>query len=572
MEHPWGLPLSQYLNKPISKRHKSFPVTHEEAQRSIEQLLSPDYVSISTLENLLLLSRFPRHLRGLDCPEMIPRCIEHLKRYCREYRIFEYAYGYLCLRALCLVLDIAVLSHFNAFETQPEFLDLDANADILSETATNLLLRILKPGPKDHLAASLLKWHRLPGGAQAVCLPSAGGLSASDTEFIAYELGNDAKSFSSIVRRTSFPGLDTLLCVMTLRYYGLSDPSEKVNYGRQLRNITFRYNLSAPPNERLIVSHNCAIAFESFQQGEPSFSVDLEDTQGLLNSYTSRFALPEAESSTGLRTLQAMSEKLSPDLTPVVGELAAPFVNVGLSHIWRALDEWSLSGGAVSFLGFATTVLGQTTRLLRNILTARSHKLSAARVLFSNRVVDLFGRLILSITSLGSRPASLQDRCGNVSADGQLKEWDLMMNEIRDLSGAMASLGYREIHEATQIAYTWLKVREHVGTLPFLISSPDESYLNRCSTCAETWLKLGEHLRFMGVKMQQRGWVQCWYPLCAETTPDDIGARLSCSGCRVANYCGVYCQKADWLSGGWRSHHNTCAWYRKNPRPSATRW
>ncbi|KAG9084163.1 hypothetical protein FRC06_004188 [Ceratobasidium sp. 370] len=439
---------------------------------------------------------------------MIPRCVAHIKRYCSEHRIFEYAYGYLCLRALCLVLDIAILSHFNAFETQPEFLDLDADADILSETATNLLSRILKPGPIDPLAASLLKWHMPPGDTQAVCLPSAGGLSASDTEFITYELGNDVKSFSSIVRRTSFPGLATLLCVMTLHHFSIPDVSEKVNYGRQLRNITFRYNLASPPNERLIVSHNCAIAFESFQQDEPSFSVDLEDAQGLLKSYTPRFTAPESESSTNLGTLRAMSEKLFPDITPELGEFAAPFVNAGFSHIWRVVDQSSGSSDTISFLGFATTVLGQTSRLLRGVLTARTHKFSVVRVLFSNRIVDLFGRFVLSITSLESRTpkASSQDRCGVVSADGPLKQWDLMMDEIRNLSGAMVSLGYREIYEARQIAYTWIKVREQIGTLPFLVSSPDEGYLNRCSNCSDTWLKLGERLNLMGVMMQQRGW------------------------------------------------------------------
>ncbi|KAG8739942.1 hypothetical protein FRC10_004969 [Ceratobasidium sp. 414] len=297
---------------------------------------------------------------------MIPRCVAHLKRYCSEHRvtnlqIFEHAYGYLCLRALCLVLDIAVLSHFNAFETEPEFLDLEADVDIVSETATSLLLRILKPGPKDPLAASLLKWHKLPGDDQIVCLPSAGGLSAPDMEFVAHELGNDVKSFSSIVRRTSVPGLATLLCVITLHYCGLPDASDKVNYGRQLRDITFRYNLASPPHERQIISHNCAVAFESFQQVEPSFSVDLEDAQGLLKSYTSRFTAPESEGSTSLVTLRAMSEKLFPDITPEVGELAAPFVNAGCSQIWRVLDEWSASSDMLSLLGFATTVLGQTT-------------------------------------------------------------------------------------------------------------------------------------------------------------------------------------------------------------------
>ncbi len=134
-----------------------------------------------------------------------------------------------------------------------------------------------------------------------------------------------------------------------------------MNYGRQLRNITFRYNIASPPNERLIVSHGCAIAFESFQQGEPNFSVDLEDVQGLLKSYTPRFTAPEIEISTSLGTLRAMSEKLFPDITAEVGELAAPFINAGFSQIWRVVDEWTVSGDTAPFLGFATTIIGQTT-------------------------------------------------------------------------------------------------------------------------------------------------------------------------------------------------------------------
>ncbi|KAG8724560.1 hypothetical protein FRC09_017269 [Ceratobasidium sp. 395] len=228
MESLWGLPLSQYLNKPLSKRNKSFHVTYEEAQRSIEQLLSFEHVTVSTLENLILLSRFPRYLQGLNCPGTIPKCIKILKTYCSEHQLFERAYGYLCLRALCLVLDVAVLTHFNAFETHPVFLEFDSDVDILSDTAATLLARALEPGPNDPLMTGLLKYYTLPGDTQLVCLPSAGGISVSDTKFIIDELRDDAKTFSVIIRRAAIPGLATLLSVTMSHFWSLTNASEFV--------------------------------------------------------------------------------------------------------------------------------------------------------------------------------------------------------------------------------------------------------------------------------------------------------------------------------------------------------
>jgi hypothetical protein len=123
------------------------------------------------------------------------------------------------------VLDVAVLSHYNAFETQPELLDLDHGQNTLSATVTGFLSRILKPGSQDPLTNGLIRWHKLPNGTERVLLPSAGGFSVRDATFITEELCNDIKSFSSTIQRTAIPGMVTLLCVMELHRQGASETS-----------------------------------------------------------------------------------------------------------------------------------------------------------------------------------------------------------------------------------------------------------------------------------------------------------------------------------------------------------
>jgi hypothetical protein len=93
MENRWGLPLAQYLNKTLAKRHGAYHVTLDEARRSTSQLQTDDYVSISVLEDILLLARFPRHLQMLHCPEMIQGCVRILKNYCDNHRVRGYVFS-----------------------------------------------------------------------------------------------------------------------------------------------------------------------------------------------------------------------------------------------------------------------------------------------------------------------------------------------------------------------------------------------------------------------------------------------------------------------------------------------
>ncbi|KIO24134.1 hypothetical protein M407DRAFT_26488 [Tulasnella calospora MUT 4182] len=50
------------------------------------------------------------------------------------------------------------------------------------------------------------------------------------------------------------------------------------------------------------------------------------------------------------------------------------------------------------------------------------------------------------------------------------------------------------------------------------------------------------------------GWHKC--PLYGEDTTG-LGIKISrCRGCKLATYCSLACQKADWKAGG---HHLVCA-------------
>jgi hypothetical protein len=120
-----------------------------------------------------------------------------------------------------------------------------------------------------------------------------------------------------------------------------------------------------------------------------------------------------------------------------------------------------------------------------------------------------------------------------------------MMNEIGNMSDAIESLAYRDVGETIRDAYgDWLKVMRHIQIQPHHHEVPLDAHISHLQTCNETWLKFGKALQAMGARRQERGWTQCWFPRCPEATPNDVGARLTCSGCKVANYCGIYCQKA----------------------------
>jgi hypothetical protein len=116
---------------------------------------------------------------------------------------------------------------------------------------------------------------------------------------------------------------------------------------------------------------------------------------------------------------------------------------------------------------------------------------------------------------------------------------------ISQLHRYMTLPAYRSILAASEENYCdWLKVMRLIQRQHFFYESPGERYSKHISECSEAWTKLGKFFQFVGSNQQAKRWVPCSYPRCPEATLYGIGARISCSGCNVAHYCGVYCQKA----------------------------
>ncbi|CAE6419444.1 unnamed protein product [Rhizoctonia solani] len=118
-QHPvYGPRLDAYLNSRqvgvgVSRFQTEAP-SEMEIRRAIDTLEEPWNVSCATFEAILAMERSPEcgflHLLLESDIEVFPACIQLLRSYCNEGRLFDYAYGYLCLQVISLAVNVAKLA------------------------------------------------------------------------------------------------------------------------------------------------------------------------------------------------------------------------------------------------------------------------------------------------------------------------------------------------------------------------------------------------------------------------------------------------------------------------------
>ncbi|KAG8744303.1 hypothetical protein FRC10_010375 [Ceratobasidium sp. 414] len=214
MDEIWGPPLKEYFNYSNDQPGPLSPVrrtasSSRDVLAAIEQLKNMEEISFQALENVLEIERHPPLLKYMRGQGMIPACIALVRNCHQKRKLLNCAYGYLSLRALCLVLEMCVIAHHPVFGASSE---VGTGVNTLSESVANTL-----PG---QIATSrdsntpFLVWESSSSTAEPEVFPFAGGLTASDTPFLINALFGDRDVLLDVCLKFGLPGLSALLVIL----------------------------------------------------------------------------------------------------------------------------------------------------------------------------------------------------------------------------------------------------------------------------------------------------------------------------------------------------------------------
>ncbi|KDN40809.1 hypothetical protein RSAG8_07827, partial [Rhizoctonia solani AG-8 WAC10335] len=233
-EDRYGPKLEQYLHAGYFDPAQREPPTHDEALGAIEALREDLNVTYEDFETILSMEKSPACYNLyllLSTPDdnsigLFPACVNLLRVYCNAEGngILDHAYGFLCLRVMSLVVQLAMLAHnewkeskwFEPFylataglpEGQSVHSTLDEHMEQLCDWAKEL-----DPKERD---LTLFGVGYNSETRKVVCLPHSGECSIPDAEFIVEKLWSARDKFLLAARWAThlFPRMGIMLDVI----------------------------------------------------------------------------------------------------------------------------------------------------------------------------------------------------------------------------------------------------------------------------------------------------------------------------------------------------------------------
>ncbi|CAE6537460.1 unnamed protein product [Rhizoctonia solani] len=230
-EQRYGPKLEQYLRAGYFDLSQREPPTYDEAFEAIESLREDLDVTYKDFETILSMEKSPACVNLyllLSTPEdefigIFPACVNLLRMYCNAegHGILDHAYGFLCLRVMSLVVQLA-MSAFNNWKDskwfEPFYLATAALSEgqsahlTLYEHMQELLDWSKGLNPKDR-DLTLFGVCYNAENRRVVCLPPTGECSIPDAEFLVEKLWSARDKFLLAARWDThlFPGLGVML-------------------------------------------------------------------------------------------------------------------------------------------------------------------------------------------------------------------------------------------------------------------------------------------------------------------------------------------------------------------------
>ncbi|KAG8738408.1 hypothetical protein FRC12_016767 [Ceratobasidium sp. 428] len=470
--------------------------------------------------------------------------------------LLDHAFGFLVLHVLALILQAGMLHSFHSdwLKSLPLLLgpsrkyEWNIKAPALHIEFICSLANYISsdmPGRVDAQSLSApyrFEWCEGTWGLDRACLPSVGGFSFRDAEFILQQLFGSRKTFLECCLLPSAPGWTMLMIVLHLhiKEQSLRDRRIRTLWKHQ-HDIVYRYMLISGVGadgllERVGASFRSS-KFNSELEGRSSV-VDIQDAQTMQKAHTRKFYPRNDQEhqrrlSYVIEVNQYLSERLAkhPSIALNIGETTMEIIwdvlvniNYDEERRWAEVDLFLMSSlrqvWAIRLSEAADFMPPETIALL--------HKTDA---------VNMLGRYLLfpyyiqnnvsELIQLGPHTDPTASRGLGVWAVGLLGD-NLEQALQRPKTPRMLDDFYPD----------WYKVLTFLRQGICLYSpNSGSSQIATDSDSEAAWLKLGSGLGFTQHIKQGAGQYVCMYARC----PTPVGARFQCGS---ESYCSARCQAA----------------------------
>ncbi|KAG8771279.1 hypothetical protein FRC12_003713 [Ceratobasidium sp. 428] len=500
-EHPkWGLELDGYMSEFDNRFDKAFN-NYMSAQETTG-IAHDGLIPLSTLETMLTIGDNMHKVNYQHGEKSLPVLMATIRRYTEleDSGIFEYYYGYLCMRHLMRTVCIGTLIESIVLE---RFLnDLDPNMDAveatsaLAEVAFDLMTQALMKGDLSYVGLCL--GLKPPSWDVFQCV---GGLSFDDVDFLITVIWENRQRLITLIDHgmlAGFPALLFTICQMT----NWSKTPESKKKWPQLQEIILRSYLAGVKDERITMRQLALTVHMRMDDYNlvGDYSTDPDDAYIVARTYSAMFhPVWNRDGSLASIILLDISNLLfryvTSLLTADLADCIPTVAQAGLERLWLELDRERDGFMAAPRRGFtrkyASDILHDIGGMQGDLQTNEDEK-AFSDMLVEMDILDLVGRLLLMISRETIKPDKWDDL---IKAFEYL--WDSMSGPIR-VADELAQ---------SNIA-NWIKIQDQLSMLVMGIS-PNRVQRKHLTEAIGSWSKL------CPVANNDFPWKPCSNPRCA---------------------------------------------------------
>ncbi|KAF8594790.1 hypothetical protein BDV93DRAFT_529094, partial [Ceratobasidium sp. AG-I] len=500
-------------------------------------IVKSGYPSCADFELLLSLADRTNYLRKFLDGGIVPGCMRLLEEYCETNNIFDHAYGVLCFRTLCLVLQVGMLETIN-----PGILDYVDNLSLphlekldgIGTFMHDISTANTKP---PHFGRKFLQdftWYFPPTErGRSACLPVVGGFAAGDTDFLLSKIYKNTIPCQVVTSTIGIPGFATFLFLTWQQLIFLDAGPEACS---ALINLTFRYFPIAVPGEHKVLR---LIHIWLDQRiacfGVPSrFLPDGQyDMRTATESFTRKLHKPSGDGEPlGLEDALMLTNFLSEGPPPDDHGLIISLLRAIFTRCWVELD--GLGARTEIWVGIIR-LCGRGLLMISSKFKCDGYVCDLRGTLFPDLdIINLLGRvMLLALKLMKNHDHKDNENTLNSFIEGVDNFLETVIESHKYLFGG---------------AYDdWFIVHNHLRTQYFPLPQHTDTYTKYVNTCVERWSQI------MSPELGETNTALCAYPRCVGSL-----GKMSCKKCMVVWYCSVGCQSAHWSMEESCAHRTTC--------------
>ncbi|KDN37392.1 hypothetical protein RSAG8_10197, partial [Rhizoctonia solani AG-8 WAC10335] len=544
----FGPRLDEYLVSCRGRASRGSTPSKDDIRQAIASLAGPRPVPYTTFETILALERTPlcsQLALLLTGAHVLPSCIGLLKQYCNDQiRLFDYAYGYLCLQVMNLSIEVGKLAQVNALSLFLQSVERSSGGAHDKVITEDLAVYIRKWEAKEFApqgqymlpANKLLGWRNDSSTGLATALSRVGGFTILDMLFLMAEIWKDRGKFlkclMSALHLRNYAGWCGIFHLMhntLVRMHGMppvngQEFDNEYNW-KTLIDIIQRYALCSHHYEDPTISYLLKNRPNNEREKPRTTALSPADIDQIVEAYVNKASQqPTIKYAHATRLLAFAMMNCYRDESKFVSNVTR-ITEAALSDSWVRFGM--ISGVGLSMWTYFTDSVISTLIVVPAFSKAYAHMRSAVlEIIVNENLLDFLGYFILYPLTTSDKMA-IENRWY-----WQKNTLEILYQFIPLLRDHMEAAPLEQINT---LYSTWNKTAQSLQYHKVMRSNNSSDARDYISTWEETWGRVGEAIgRYPS---------QCGYPRCP--APGETG-QLQCAGCLAQWYCSRGCQQEHW--------------------------